>query len=199
MSPEYSLFSLALTFFIIANPVGNSPAIAALIKDYSFERQKLIMFREAMIAIPIAFFFQFIGEYFLDLIQVKGYALSLCGGILLFFVALDMIFPTDKTVDGQTKKKEPFVFPIATPLISGPGLMTVIMVYSKKVGDHLVISSAIGLCFAAVTVVLMTAPYLQKFLGKKGLLALEQLMGLLVCMIAIDMITSGAGAFIQGN
>ena len=77
--------------------------------------------------------------------------------------------------------------------------MTVIMVYSKKVGDHLVISSAIALCFAAVTVVLMTAPYLQKFLGKKGLLALEQLMGLLVCMIAIDMITSGTGAFIQGN
>ena len=110
MNPEYSLFSLALTFFIIANPVGNSPAIAALIKDYSFERQKLIMFREAMIAIPIAFFFQFVGEYFLDLVQVKGYALSLCGGILLFFVALDMIFPTHKTVNGQSKRKSHLFF-----------------------------------------------------------------------------------------
>lgn len=197
---KYSLFSIALTFFVIANPVGNSPAIASLIKDYSFKRQKIIMFRESMIAIPIAFFFQFVGEYFLDLIQVKGYALSLCGGILLFFVALEMIFPIRKDVNGQSiRKKEPFVFPIATPLISGPGLMTVIMVYSKRVEDHLLIALAIALCFSAVTLVLMTAPYLQKALGKKGLIALERLMGLLVCMIAVDMIHSGTGAFIQGG
>lgn len=197
MSSEQSIFSLALTFFIIANPLGNSPAIAALIKDFPFERQKKIMLREAMIAIPIAFFFQFIGESFLDLIQVKSYALGLCGGVLLFFVALEMIFPKTQTEEIKALKQEPFVFPIASPLISGPGLMTIIMVFSKQVDNCVLISSAIALCFAAVTVVLLSAPYLQKVLGKKGLLALEKLMGLLVCMIAIEMMLGGFGRFIQ--
>lgn len=193
-----TLFSIALTFFLVANPIGNSPAIVAIIKDFDFERQKKIMFREAIMAFAIAVFFQFFGEVFLNQIGVKDYSLSLCGGILLFLVALNMIFSSPEDDGGsKARQQEPFIVPIATPLITGPGLMAIIMIYSKQEANGLKIFSAICLAWVGVTAVLMAAPYLQKILGKKGLFALAQLMGMLLAMISMQLIVKGLCLFLK--
>jgi multiple antibiotic resistance protein len=194
---SYSLFSTALTFFLVTNPIGNSPAIVALIKDYDLARQKKIMLREALISLALALFFQYFGEFFLSKLHIQDYAVTLCGGILLFMVALNMIFSLSQPAEVTSMKQEPFIVPIATPLLSGPGLLTIIMLYSREVGNNLMISSAILIAWIGVTLVLITAPYLQKILGKRGLIALEQLMGMILAMIAMEMIVKGFTLFFK--
>lgn len=192
-----SSFSLALIYFLVANPIGNSPAILSLVKDYDFDRQKKIVFREAIISLIIALFFQYFGELFLGMLKISDYALTLTGGIVLFLVALQMLFHKPEAADSSSAKQEPFIVPIATPLISGPGLMTMIMVSSKEVNDNFKITLAILIAWIGVIGVLVGAPYLQKLIGKRGMDALEQIMGMILGLISMGMIVNGARLFIK--
>lgn len=192
-----SIFQLALVFFIVTNPIGNSPTIIALVKDHSLKGQQRILFREAMFAMALAIFFLFFGESFLASLKIQTYALTISGGLLLFLVALSMIFSHPSESQQDTPKQVPFIVPIATPLLSGAGLMTMIMLYAKQEANDLKILSAILIAWIGITGILVAAPYLQVFLGKRGLAALEQLMGMLLAMIAMEMIVSGASLFLK--
>jgi multiple antibiotic resistance protein len=191
-----SIIQLAIIFFIVTNPIGNSPTIIALIKDHTLREQQKILFREAMFSMLLAIFFLFLGETFLRCLCIKNYALTTSGGILLFIVALKMIFSYRDESKPEGPKQDPFIVPIATPLLSGAGLLTMIMLYSKQEANVMKIFLAILLAWVGVTTVLVTAPYLQIFLGKRGLLALEQLMGMLLAMIAMEMIVQGCSLFL---
>jgi multiple antibiotic resistance protein len=191
-----SIFQIALTFFLVANPIGNSPTIVAIVKDFDFERQKKILFREGIFALLIAIFFQYFGEMFLGVLHVQDFAVSITGGLLLFIVALSMIFSTGPSTTKQVKQ-EPFIVPIATPIISGPGLMAIIMLYSKQEANNIKITSAILLAWVFVLAIVATAPYLQRILGKRGLVALEELMGMLLAMMSMGMILNGIKLFVE--
>lgn len=193
------MFELALTFFLVANPIGNSPAMISLVKDFDFRKQKIILFREAIFALIIALFFQYFGEVFLGRLHIELYAVTIAGGILLTFVALGMIFTSEppEKINANEVKQEPFIVPIATPIISGPGLLAIIMVNASRLGDNFKISMAILIAWIGVILVLTTAPYLQKILKKRGLIALEQVMGMILAMISFEMIVSGSSMFIK--
>jgi multiple antibiotic resistance protein len=190
-----SMLQIALTFFLVTNPIGNSPVILTLVKNFPFERQKQIMLREGLIALVLALSFQYIGEHLLDLLNIKSYAVTLCGGTLLFLVALEMIFSLPEAEETASLKQEPFIVPIATPLLSGAGLLSVIMLKSHEVQNNLIVTGALLVSWVGVLGVLWTAPYLQRLLGKQRLLALEQLMGLVLAMIAVNMFVQGAQLF----
>lgn len=192
-----SIFSIALTFFLIANPVGNSPAIIALVKDFDFRRQKIILFREATIAMLLALFFQYFGELFLAALNIKDYAVTITGGLLLLLVAYGMIFHETPPDETAIQKQEPFIVPIATPILSGAGLLSVIMLFSSKEKNDFVITTAILIAWVGVYTVLMTAPYLQKILGKRGLSALEQVMGMILALMSMEMVVKGSAMFIK--
>jgi multiple antibiotic resistance protein len=188
--------TLALTFFIVANPIGNSPAIIALIKDLDFERQKKVVLRESFFALCVALFFQYFGEVFLDLIAVKPYTLTYTGGVLLFLVALGLIFPFSPADSGLTQK-EPYFVPIATPLIGGPALMTTIMIQSQRVQDPFMVTVSLLLAWVAVTIALYFSPYLNILLKKRGLIALEQLMGMILMLISVQMVLDATTMVLQ--
>jgi multiple antibiotic resistance protein len=188
------LFSLAVTFFIIADPVGNIPAVASLIKDFSFERQKKIMARECFLALLFAIAFSFLGEPFLKLIGIQTYTMSIAGGVLLFIIGLQMLYPPEK-IEIQKNLVEPFFVPIAVPLVSGGALMSSIIFYSSLISDPWTISLALIIAWIGVTPILMLAPYLQKILGKRGIIAMEQLMGLILILISTQLIVNGAHLF----
>lgn len=190
-----STLALAVTFFLVANPIGNSPTILALVKDFTFERQKKIILREGIFSFLLALFFQYFGEFFLRLLNVNDFALTLTGGILLFMVALQMIFHKPESSQNSHVRQEPFIVPIATPLISGPGLMTIIMINARTEANDWKITSAIVIAWIGVLTVLIIAPYLQKILGKRGLTALEQVMGMVLGLMAMQMIVNGAKLF----
>lgn len=192
-----SLFSIALTLFLVANPIGNTPAFVSLVKDFEFERQKKILFREAIFSLLVALFFLFLGQPFLAAIQIQPYAVSLSGGILLFLVALGMIFPP-KSSNGEAKKlQEPFIVPIATPLISGGGVFTTVMIYARQEQNYPKMVLAMLLAWVAVTFVVVSAAYLQKILGKRGLLAMEQLMGMMLALLSTEIIMKGAHMLVE--
>ncbi len=197
MSTDLSILSMALTFFLVANPIGNSPTILALLKNFSFEKQKKIMLRESLISLLIALFFQYFGEAFLNTLHVSRPALTLTGGLVLFNTALHMIFQKPETPNEVENYQEPFIVPIATPLISGAGLMTIIMINAATAQDNLSITLAILTAWVGVTFVLVAAPYIQKILGKRGMAALEQIMAMLLGLMSMDMLIKGTSLFLK--
>ena len=194
---DASFISIILTLFIVSNPVGCSPAIIALIKDFDFEHQKRIMLRETIAAFLLAIFFQYAGGAFLDQLLIEPYVVKMCGGILLIFVSLRMIFPPPHAHELKKEKikKEPIIVPIAMPLIAGPALLTMIMVYSQDATNPLFITLAITVTWIGVGAVLLSAPYLNKFIGKRGLDVLERLMGMVLTLLAVEMILGGLKLF----
>lgn len=191
-----SIAQLALIFFIITNPVGNIPAVVALVRHYPLKTQQKIMLRESLFSMILAIFFLFVGDAFLFHLNIQNYALNFSGGILLLIVAIKMIFSIkDEETVVATPKQEPFIVPIATPLLSGAGLLTMIMLYGKE-ESSLTILAAILVAWIGVTLVLFLAPYLQIFLGKRGMSALEQLMGMLLAMMGVGMIVKGTSLFL---
>jgi multiple antibiotic resistance protein len=189
-----SLFSVALAFFLIANPIGNTPGFIALVKHFDLKTQRKILVREAFIALAIALFFQFLGEYFLGLLMVQDFALRMCGGCLLFLTALRMIFPPPPS--DYSAVTEPMIVPIATPMITGPGLMTTIMIYAKEAESTFLITAAIFVTWIGILLVLNLAPYLKKLIGDVGLTAMEQLMGMVLSMISMQLFVSGLHLFV---
>lgn len=191
-----SIWSIALTLFLVANPIGNIPAFVALLKEFDFHRQKKILFRESIFSFAIAMFFLFIGDQFLRIIQVQQYAVNISGGTLLFLVSLNMIFPPKPNSSTTAKPIEPFIVPIATPLITGGGVLSTIMIYSAREQNDLKIALSATIAWIAVTIVVVSSAYLQKILGRSGLLALEQLMGMILSMMAIEIVVKGIKLFL---
>lgn len=192
-----TILQLALTFFIITNPLGNCPTIIALVKDHPLAKQQSILLRESLFALFLALFFLFFGEVSLGYLNIESYALKISGGVLLFVVALKMIFADRSETKSQVPAEDPFVVPIATPLLAGAGLFATIMTFSSQEANDMKILLALLIAWIGVTAVLVAAPYLQVFLGKRGLSALEQLMGMLLCMIGVEMLVSGFTLFLQ--
>jgi multiple antibiotic resistance protein len=193
-----SVLSIALTFFLISNAIGNSPAIIALIKDFDFAQQRKIVLREAMFALVLVLFFQYFGEVFLRFLNIQNYAVTISGGVLLMFVSLSMIFSDGQQEENAPKvKKEPFFVPIATPLVAGPGFLAMVMFYSQLENNPLKITMAILIAWVGVTAVMAAAPYLNKAMGKRGLIALEQLMGMILTMVAFELLVKGSEQFIK--
>ena len=192
-----SIFELALTFFIMTNPIGGCPLFIALTKGHSIKDQQKILLRESLFALGLAVFFLLMGETFLSRLNIQDYALSISGGLIILIVSIKLIFSL-KTADDHIEmpKTDPFFVPIATPLLSGAGLLTVIMLFSKEEQNDWKIFFALLLAWVGITGVLVAAPYLQVFLGKRGLSAMEQLMGMLLAMMGIGMIVNGVSLFL---
>jgi len=192
-----SLLSIALTIFLVANPIGNIPGFIALLKDFPFERQKRILFRESIFSYFLAIAFLFAGEQFLEIIQIKEYTVSLSGGVLLVIVSLEMIFPPSLPTDKEHLPQEPFIVPIATPLITGGGVLSTILIYAAKVQNYPKIALAITIAWVFVIAIVVASAYLLKVLGRRGLLALEQLMGMVLLLIAVEILSGGIRLFIK--
>jgi multiple antibiotic resistance protein len=190
-----TVWQVALALFLIANPIGNTPAFVALVKDFSFKKQKQILFRESIFSFLIAFVFIFIGEPFLKALQIENYSLSFCGGVLLTLVAINMIFPEDSSTDTTKLPKEPYIVPIATPIITGGGVLSTIMVFASREQNNSKIAIATIIAYFFVTIIVVSAVYLQKILGKRGLIAMEQLMGMMLALLAMQLIVNGAENF----
>lgn len=195
-----NLFGLSFAFFLIINPIGNAPGIAAIVRQFDIATQKRILLRELVFALIIAYFFLFLGERFLDLLQLGTYSISICGGVLLSITAFDLIFPKAQLTHGAEDdvtplKKEPFFVPIATPLLSGPCFMTTLMVWANQDIATGVLALAVFFAWLGTVVVVMAAPYLQRIFGKRGIVVLEQFMGMILLFIAIGMMVSGVQLF----
>lgn len=192
-----TIASMALLLFGIANPVGNVPVFVSLVKDFEFRYQRWILFREALISLLLVYAYLFLGKPFLNAILIEDYSVPICGGVLVFLISLQMIFPPAPPhgeQKGPKMTKEPFVVPIATPLISGGGVLATTLCLARE-APTADVALAIAIAWVPVFITLVASAYLQKILGKRGLIAMEQLMGMLLLMLSIELLTKGLAGF----
>ena len=190
-----NVFSMAIVIFFMADPIGCVPAIVALVKDFEFKRQQWILFREAILSLGLAFLYLFVGDAFLHSIRIEPFAVELSGGILTLLVAINMVFP--QHMEGPEERvlaQEPFVFPIATPMISGGGIFALVLILSKQ-APLVDVCLAILLAWIPLIAIVVAASYFLRVLGRRGLIVTEQLMGMLLLMFSVNLILSGLHQF----
>lgn len=198
MNTAKTLISLSFTLFLLMDSIGNVPIFLSLLKDIPAKRQYRIIFRELLIALGIILLFCIGGSSFLDLLEVQPYTVQMAGGLILFLIALKMIFPPAvKDNNHLSLTKEPFIVPLAIPLLAGPGVLASVMLYSHQGISFSLILIAVVLAWALSTLILMVSPQMQKILGIKGLVACERLMGLILTLLSIQMLLKGLGCFIK--
>ena len=196
-STHYTLFSLAFSLFLLMDPIGNIPIYVSLLKDLPPQKQRIIIFRELIIALVVIILFMFLGEYLLDLLHVGEETILISGGLILFMISLRMIFPTGKeTFGAHSEQGEPFIVPLAIPLVAGPSVLAAVMIYSHK-ENSLTLVSAVFIAWLLSTLILISAPMLKKILGTRGIIACERLMGLLLTLMAVQMFLDGVSPFLK--
>ena len=178
--------STVILLFIVIDPVGLAPMIQGMLKKYSAAQQKAILMRELVFALSLLLLFFFSGKFLLDLLGLEPSTLNISGGILLFLVALGMVFPAKDMLSSAgrtTGQDEPFIVPIAMPLMAGPSSLAIIMLHASQSPD-----SISGL-------VLFIAQKFLRLLGEKGTIALERMMGMVLIMISVQMFMNGLAGY----
>lgn len=189
---KMSIFNIAFSLFILMDAIGNIPLFIALLKDIPHKRQHWIIFREMVIALVIIILFNFVGEGLLKLLHITQATVQIAGGVILFIIAIKMIFPPAKDPNLDLPKDgEPFIVPLAIPLIAGPAVLAAVMIYGHQGAPLEDIVLAIGIAWAASLCILLLAPNIRKVLGWRGIFACEKLMGLILTLIAVQMFLSG--------
>ena len=184
------IFSIALPLFLLMDSIGNIPIYIAVLKNCEPTRKKWIILRELIIALGIILLFCFGGNYLLELLNVQHYTVMISGGIILFILALRMIFPTGFEDGSYVKGSDPLIVPLAVPLIAGPAVLAAVLLYSHS-NNQLIVVAGILLAWIASTIILMGSSFLQKLLKDRGITALERLMGLILTLIAVQMFLQG--------
>lgn len=198
-----TLYEMFLIILLVANPFGCVPIFVSLVKDFDMRTQQKILLRESILGGFLALILLYLGKPFLNAILIQQYAVNLSGGILIFLVAIAMIFPACEKEQKQEKqepgqKREPFVVPIATPLLSGGGLFAMLMILREKAPlSH--VAMALILAWLIIVPISVMSIYLQKIIGKRGLLVLEQIMGMMLTMLAIEIMLGGLREFLKVN
>lgn len=190
------MFSLAFTLFLLMDPLGNIPFYISFLKGLDPKRQRIIIFRELIIALLIIVLFNFVGDALMRFLHVENDTIQIAGGIILFLLCLRMIFPpAHDTNEQHPQDTEPFIVPLAVPLVAGPSVLAAVMIYAKQEGS-LIMMGAISIAWVASLIILLGAPFLKTILGWRGITALERLMGLILILIAVQMFLSGLSAYV---
>lgn len=193
-----STLSAAILLFMILDPLGNVPIFLSLLKPLPPARRRVVLARELLIALAVLMGFLWGGQYILAAMHLRQESVSIAGGIVLFLIGLRMIFPSPEGVFGETPDGEPFIVPMAIPLIAGPSGMAAVMLMSNsepgRMGDF---SLALLLAWLATAVILFSATALYRLLGRRALAAIERLMGMLLVALSVQMFLDGVATYLS--
>lgn len=195
---EMTLFSAALLMFLVMDPLGNVPLFLTALKSVERSRYRRVIVRELLIALFVLIVFMFLGPYVLKLLGIRGPSLSIAGGIVLFIISIKMIFPNTWQVNENLPEGEPFVVPLAIPLVAGPSALTsVSLIMSREPDRWPTWLVALLLAWLVSSVILLLSTNLARFLGKRGLVAMERLMGMVLTAVAVQMFMDGLATFLN--
>jgi len=193
-----SFTSAVVILLLVMDPVGNIPLFVALLRPVEPARRTLVILRECAIAFLALLIFIFFGNSILSLLGLSGSSLNIAGGLILFLIALRMIFRRPEGLFGDVISGEPFIVPLAIPSITGPtAIATVILMVSREPARMLEWVAAATLAMLITLSLLLFAERLSKLVGESGLLALERLMGLILTAIAVEMLLQGIQSFVR--
>ena len=189
-------FTAVLTLFLVMDPLGNVPIFLAILKDLEPKRRRYVIIREMLIALLVMALFLMFGNGMLQVLGLKPETISIAGGIVLFIIALRMVFPQQGGLMGDLPDGEPFIVPLAVPFVAGPSTLATLILFSQQSGQTLVFTSIeLVIAWALTFVILLFSTKFYKWLGVRGLAAMERLMGMLLIMISVQMLLNGVLAF----
>lgn len=196
MEQAMTVYSAALLLFLVIDPLANIPFFLTTLRKFDNKRRAQIILRELIIALGVMVACLFAGRYLLQMLRISEPTLSIAGGIILFLIAVRMIFPVPRGLYEEVDD-EPFIFPLAVPFVAGPSALATILLLSSREPerwpDWLM---AILIAWGASAVILYGGiDKLAELMGPKGLIAMERLMGMLLTLIAVQMFLSGIKMF----
>jgi multiple antibiotic resistance protein len=191
-----TLLSGAVLLFLVMDPLGNVPVFLTVLKDVDPRRRPRIILRELLIALAVLLIFLYFGRFILKALQIDDPALSIAGGIILFLIALKMIFPDRNDSSPVSLDHDPFIVPLAIPLVAGPSALASVLLMMAREPDRILEWTIALLCAWAVTaLILIASGKLSRALGARGLTALTRLMGMILTTISVQMFLNGIRQF----
>jgi multiple antibiotic resistance protein len=193
------IFSASVTLFFIMDPIGNIPIFHSILKDVPLKTRLKIIVRELIIALGVLLLFLLMGTQILNFLGLTQPALNVAGGIILFLIAIRMVFAM-KALGVDENETDPFIVPLAIPMVAGPSAITILMVQAtsqptRKFEWFL----ALLLAWIMTTAILVASPFILKILGQRGVRALERLMGMLLILISVQMFLDGVGDYLSSH
>lgn len=190
--------SAAILLFLVMDPLGNIPFFLSALKNVPVERQTRIIVRELLIALLALVLFLFLGRYAMDAMNLSASSLGVAGGVVLMLIALRMIFPTREHVHDEDLSSEPLVVPLAIPAVAGPSSLALVLLMNAqdpaRWPEWLL---AVGAAWLGTSVILLFGARLSRLMGRRGLMAMERLMGLILVTIAVQMMLTGVADFLR--
>lgn len=191
------IFFNAITLLLIMDPLGNIPPFMSALKKVEAERRRKVLLREILIAYVVLLTFLFAGRYILRLLSLQEETISIAGGIVLFLIALRMVFPREEP-QRDVLRGEPFIVPLAIPLIAGPStLASLLLLQQSSPNSTVQLFLALTLAWFVTAVILLSSTILFRLLRERGLIAIERLMGMLLVMLAVQMFINGLAKFMK--
>ena len=193
------ILSAGLTLLLIMDPLGNIPVFLSVLKKVENEsRKRKILIRELAIALIVLLVFLFVGQYFLQWLNLRKEAVHIAGGIVLFLIALRMIFPTEKGVMGDLPEGEPFIVPLAVPLLAGPSTLAMLILLARSQPDRIFdwLIAVLG-AWGVTSLIILSSTSFHKILGNRGLMAVEKLMGMVLVAISVQMLLDGITTYLK--
>jgi MarC family membrane protein len=193
------ILSAIILLTLVTDPFGNVPMVNAMLAGVSARRRVAVILRECGIAFVILMGFMLGGRKVLDVMHLSETSLSIAGGVILFMIAIRMVFAHPEGAFGPQAQGEPFIVPLAIPLIAGPSALATVMLMATREPEKLGMwAVAITVTMALAALILVMGNALQRWLGEKAMQAIERLMGLILTAIAVEMLLGGIRAFVEG-
>ncbi|MCP4567330.1 MAG: NAAT family transporter [FCB group bacterium] len=190
------ILSIAVTLFLIMDPFGNMPIFLSVLDRVPKERRRKVLIRELLLALLIIVVFILGGRYAMSFLGLRQESVSIAGGIILFLIALRMVFPSRETKTEDDIDSEPLLVPLAVPLIAGPSMLAVLLLFASAEVEALVgLLIAAFAAWTATFIVLLSSTFLAGFLSKRGLIAIERLMGMVLVALSVQLFLDGLSAY----
>lgn len=195
-----NLLSAVVTLFLVMDPLGNVPLFLSVLRVVAPERRRTVLLREVALAYLVLVTFVLIGDSLLRFLGLEQPAVGIAGGIVLFLIALRMVFPPEGGATGPSPQGESFIVPLAIPLLAGPStLATLLLLQSATPASTGPLLLALTIAWAVSSAILLSSTSLYRVLRERGLMAMERLMGMLLVMVAVQMLLNGVRVFLQGQ
>ncbi len=194
---EHTFASATILLLLITDPLGNIPIFVNTLRAVPPERRARVIVREVLIAFGLLLAFMFVGQSFLQAMSLSDVSLQIGGAVVLFLIALRMIFPP-AAQDTPVPQAEPLIVPLAIPALAGPSAMaTVLLLVSQAPDRRLEWVAALSVTMIVCAVVLLLAERLQRLVGLRVVSAFERLMGLILVSISVEMLIRGLKSLSQ--
>ncbi|MEP6873088.1 MAG: MarC family protein [Burkholderiales bacterium] len=196
---DHSFVSAFILLLLVLDPLGSLPVFITVMGGVPRERRTWVALREVGIAFGVLVAFMFLGGGFLELMHLSERSLEVAGGVILLIIAMRMIFSHEGGVYGAPEGREPFIFPLAVPLLAGPSAMATVLLLASRQPERVLSWVAALTCAMAVSgAVLLLCDRIRRLLGDSVVAALEKLMGLVLTAIAVEMILAGLKRYFFG-